>query len=580
MDEQPVTARRLLELARPQLPLLTAATAALVVSAAMSLSFPLVVRWIVDLVVAEGDLHKLDQAAGVLVVVFAAQTLFGAMRAWLFTLAGERVVAKLRSDLFEAVLHQEVGFFDATRTGELTSRLAADTAVLQNTVTVNVSMALRFALGVFGGIGMLFWVSPTLTMVALAVVPVVAIGASVFGRWIRSLSKEVQDALAVTSEVAEESISGVRTVRAFAGEHREQARYDKAVQDSYALAARRALAYGAFNGVIGFAGFFALALVVWFGGRMVLSDTMSMGDLVAFLLYTLNVAVSLTTLSGLYADFMRATGASTRVFQLLDREPLIERDEGVDVGEIVGAVTFDKVTFAYPTREDMRVLDDIQLEVQPGEVVALVGPSGAGKSTVASMLLRFYDPQSGRILLDGRDITELEPHALRRSIGIVSQEPILFATTIADNIRYARPEASMDEVRAAAVAANAATFIEDFPEGFETAVGERGVRLSGGQKQRVAIARALLKDPAILVLDEATSALDAENEHLVQEALDRLMEGRTTFVIAHRLSTIQGADRVVVLDGGRVVEQGGHDTLVAAGGLYHKLVERQFSAAG
>jgi ATP-binding cassette subfamily B protein len=387
----------------------------------------------------------------------------------------------------------------------------------------------------------------------------------------------VQDALAQSTAIAEESISGVRTVRAFANEDAELARYGSAVEHAYQLAARRALAYGGFQGVAGFAGYAAIAVVVWFGGRMVVAGDMSLGDLTAYLLYTLTVAMSLGALAGLYGDFMRAAGASERVFALLDRSRGVEGQGGEPVGTVQGRVGFEEVGFAYPTRTDVPVLDGVSLEVSAGEVVALVGPSGAGKSTMAALLLRFYEPTSGQITLDGRPLSSLDPLQIRKCVGIVSQEPILFASSVAENIRYGRPDATDEQVRAAARAANAEGFIDDFPEGFDTLVGERGVRLSGGQKQRVAIARALLEDPAILVLDEATSALDAENEHLVQEALDRLMRGRTTFVIAHRLSTIQGADRVVVLDGGKVVEQGGHAELVARGGLYHRLVERQFA---
>ncbi len=578
-ERESVPISRMLQLARPELPLLSVATVALVIGSGMSLAYPQVVRWMVDLVSTAGDTSQLDRAALALVVVFFLQALFSALRAWLFTVAGERVVARLRTDLFDSLIHQEIAFFDETRTGELTNRLASDTTVLQNTVTVNVSMALRHAIGVVGGIAMLLWMSPVLTLLTLLVVPVVAIGAALYGRLIRRLSVQVQDALARATEIAEESLSGVRTVRAFANEDAESARYTAAVDDSYQLAAKRALAYGLFQGVAGFAGYAALALVVWYGGRMVLDATMSVGDLTAFLLYTLMVAVALGSLSSLYGDFMRAAGASERVFQLMDRSRGIEEAGGADLGEVHGRVRLVDVGFAYPTRLDMPVLSDLSLDVEPGEVVALVGPSGAGKSTIASLLLRLYDPTTGTIQLDGRSITELQPSQLRRAIGIVSQEPILFAATIAENIRYGRPDADLDAVRAAARAANAEEFIDGFPEGFDTPVGERGVRLSGGQKQRVAIARAVLKDPAILVLDEATSALDAENEHLVQEALERLMEGRTTFVIAHRLSTIQGADRVVVLQGGRVMEQGSHEALLAANGLYRKLVERQFALA-
>ena len=376
------------------------------------------------------------------------------------------------------------------------------------------------------------------------------------------------------NEVAEETIGGIRTVRAFAREGAEQARYGAAVDRSFELARERARYASVFSGTASFGAYAAIAVVLWYGGLLLADGELSMGSLTSFLLYTFTLAMSIAALAGLWQDFMKALGASERVFELVDRVP------DVDSGELVparleGAVSFQDVHFAYPTRLDSPVLKGLNLDLDPGGVVALVGPSGGGKSTVAALLSRFYDPGEGRILLDGVDFRELDPTWLRTQVGVVSQEPILFATTIRENIIYGRSGATEEEVVAAARAANAHEFIETFVDGYETLVGERGVRLSGGQKQRVAIARALLKDPRVLVLDEATSALDAESEHLVQEALARLMEGRTTLVIAHRLSTVKEADRVLVLDEGRVIQSGTHGALVAEEGLYRRLVERQ-----
>ncbi len=570
--------RRVLSLARPELRPLTVATVALLVSAAITLAYPQVVRILVDGVLADGDSAVLNQAIAGLVVLFAIRGVFTYLRSYLFTVAGERIVARLRRDLYRSLVRQEIAFFDDRRTGELTNRLASDTTVLQNAVSVNVSMGLRHVVMGLGALGLLVLTSWKLTVVMLAIVPVVVLGARYYGRYIRKLSKRFQDALAAATEVAEETLSGIRTVRAFAQEEAEVGRYGAEVEQSFEVARSRAQAVALFQGGAGFAGYAGLALVLWYGGQLLGGGELSVGELSQFLLYTMTLAFSIGAASGLYEDFMKALGASERVFELLDRPPQV-RSGDRQLAELEGEVALDALDFAYPARADVPVFSGLSLTLHPGEVVALVGPSGAGKSTVAQLISRFYDPQAGAMSLDGVPYVELDADWLREQVGVVRQEPVLFATSILDNIRYGRPDASRAEVEAAAQAANAHDFVSAFPQGYDTRVGERGVRLSGGQRQRVAIARALLKDPRILILDEATSSLDAESEHLVQEALERLMQGRTTLVIAHRLSTVKGADRVLVLDGGRVVQEGTHAELVVAEGLYRRLVERQFAAA-
>ncbi len=577
--------RRLAALARPEAGALLAGTVSLAVGTGATLLYPQAIRLVIDGALGRGGRilgsgsGLLDRAALALAALALVQGAAGALRQALFSLAGERVVARLRGDLHRHILDQEIAFFDERRTGELTSRLAADTVALQSAVSANVSMALRNLAMVVGGIGFLFYTSPVLTLVMLSVSPAVAAGAVIYARRIRRLSRDAQDALAAAGEIAEESISGVRTVRSFDAEDREAARYGGAIQRALALARRRVLAGSAFLAGAMTGAYLAVAVVLWYGARLVARDALSVGGLTSFLVYALFVAMSLWALADLWADFHRALGAAERVFELQDRVPRLPTGGGAAPARVQGHLSLESVHFSYPARPDSPVLRGLDLDIQPGEVVALVGPSGAGKSTVAALVARLYDPDRGRIRLDGRDLRELDPHWLRQRIGAVSQEPILFSTTVADNIRYGRPQASDAEVEAAARAANAHEFIAGFPRAYSTPVGERGLQLSGGQKQRVAIARAVLKDPRILLLDEATSALDAESEQLVKEALERLMAGRTTLIIAHRLSTVMGADRVVVLEAGQVVQLGSHASLLREDGPYRRLIERQFAAA-
>eukprot|EP00003_Mantamonas_plastica_P014621 TRINITY_DN2530_c0_g3_i1.p1 TRINITY_DN2530_c0_g3~~TRINITY_DN2530_c0_g3_i1.p1 ORF type:complete len:690 (-),score=220.25 TRINITY_DN2530_c0_g3_i1:771-2840(-) len=574
------TIARILNMAKQEKRILTAATVSLLLYSIFSMAIPYLIGDIINAITHPSDgMELLNKTITELILVCILSSIMGFFRAALFTIAGERVVATLRKDLFRAIMRQEVGFFDITRTGELLNRLSSDAQVVQNMATVNISMALRFSLQAVAGLIILFVLSWNLTLVMLSVIPIVAIGSVIYGKFVQKISKQVQDALANSTEVASDSISNIRTVRSFSGEEHEILLMSEAVDESFKLAKKRGFAYGGWSGLIGMISYLSMLAVLYYGATLVLDGQMNAGQLTSFILYTLNVGMSMMVISGLFSEVMKAAGASERIFDILDREPRVSTSGGIELPKIQGYVEFENVEFTYPSRPDIQVLRGLSLKMEPGQVVALVGQSGAGKSTVAHLIERFYEADKGRILVDGEDIRNIDPVWLHRQIALVSQEPILFASTIAQNIAYGRIDATDSEIMKAAEDANALEFINKFEDGIHTLVGERGVRLSGGQKQRIAIARALLVDPQILLLDEATSALDAESEHLVQEALDRLTVGRTTLVIAHRLSTVKDADCVAVLSEGKVVESGTHDELLASDGIYKKLVARQLAGA-
>jgi subfamily B ATP-binding cassette protein MsbA len=556
---------RLWPLVRPHVSALGIATAALLASAAIGLAFPQVVRYL------------LDAAFELLVGMFTVQAGLNFAQAYLLSATGERVVARLRQLLFDHLLHLHPGFFAERRTGELTSRLGTDIGTLQSLVSHQVSEFSRQILFLVGGITLLTLMHPRLTATALAVVPVAVGTGWFFGRRLRRISTGVQDRVAEATALAEEAFSQIRTVQSFVQEPWESRRYADRMTAVIAAAVQRALVRGTFFAAITFATFGGVAVVLWQGGRLVLEGGLTAGQLVSFLLYTITVASAVGTLAGLFSAYQEAIGAARRVFELLETAPAIA-DPAVPrslADPPTGDVRLEAVTFRY--QPDLPpALHAVDLRLAPGEIVALVGPSGAGKTTLASLLPRFWDVTEGRITLDGVDVRDLPVPELRGAIGIVPQEPALFSGTVAENIAYARPAATPAEVEAAARAAHAHEFIERLPQGYATVVGERGVKLSGGQRQRVAIARALLKDPAVLILDEATSSLDTESERLIEDAMERLLVGRTTLIIAHRLSTVRRADRLVVLDRGRVVEEGTHDALLARGGLYARLYQRQF----
>lgn len=534
---------------------------------------------VIDAAFKDKDVTALSQHSLTLVGIFAVQAVFVFFRHYMVSWVGERVVADLRVQLYRHLVTLSQTYFHQKRTGELLSRLAEDVGKVHGTVSSDVSMAARNALTLIGGISILLYTNLQLTLVMLAVVPPLAVATVYFGRKIRLLARKAQDELAQANAELGEGIAGIETVQAFTREDFEVKRYGQSVGRSFDLFIKRVLAGAWFMSLSSFLAFSAIAGIFFLGGRMVATDAISPGDLTEFMLYTMMVAGSVGAVAGIWARLQAALGASARLFEILDtRSDLAQPDSPVSLEHVKGHVVFDDVSFTYGDR-DAAVLEGVSLSIEPGETCALVGSSGSGKTTLARLLQRMYDTTEGSITLDGINVRDVALEELRGRMAVVSQEPILFSGTIRDNIRYGDLTASDADIERAATMANADGFIREFPEGYDTKVGERGVQLSGGQRQRVSIARAILRDPKVLILDEATSALDAMSEGLVQEALEKLQAGRTTLVIAHRLSTVRDADRIVVLDHGRIVESGTHTALMENRGAYSELVARQSDAA-
>ena len=552
----------------------------LLLATGIGLAFPLVVRELLDSAFLAGDDSLLDRIALGLLGLFAVQAVINFGQSFLTAATSERVVAVLRQDLFKALVYQPPGFFDTRRVGELTSRIASDTGLIQGVLRFGIPELVRQGVFLIGALILVTVTDPHLTLATLVAIPFTAVVGWLFGKRVRRLSTSIQDRLAEAVSRAEQVFTQIQTVQAFTREDWEEERFRAEVDAVRDEGLRRAVARAGLTGAITFSAFGAIVLVLWEGGRLVLEGTLTAGDLVAFLLYAVTIAGAIMSLAGFWGNLQEAAGAAERIFEIIEYPPELRGPQNPAKlsRPVRGGISYKGVSFRYGPKLPL-VLDGIDVEIDQGERVALVGSSGAGKSTMAALIPRFYDVEAGEVRLDGVDVRRLGLQELRSHIGIVPQEPMLFAGTMRENLAYGRPDASDGEIREAARMAHAHEFISGFPDGYEQIVGERGVTLSAGQRQRIAIARVMLRKPAVLILDEASSSLDAESEALVQDALDHLMAGRTTVVIAHRLSTVIRADGILVLDGGAIVDRGNHAELLHRSEVYHRLYRRQFDDA-
>ncbi|GLS88848.1 ABC transporter [Cypionkella aquatica] len=563
---------------RPYRAMVITAALALILTASVSLILPMAVRRVIDSFGA-GDLSLVDKYFGAALLIAAALAIGTGVRYYFVTRLGERVVTDIRRALFDRVMGMSPAYFEKILTGEVLSRITTDTTLILSVIGSSVSVALRNSLTVLGGMVLMSLTSFKLTGLVLLIVPAIIIPIVTLGRRLRGQSRENQDWIAQSSGTASEALSAVQTVQSFTHEALTRADFATVTERSFTSAKTRMATRAAMTVIVIFLVFSGVVGVLWMGARDVRDGTMSPGQLVQFVIYAVLVAGAVGSLSEIWGELQRAAGATERLVEMLDAtDPVAEPAQPATLPRPVqGAITLDNVVFHYPARPNAPALHGISLHVKPGETVALVGPSGAGKSTVLQLLMRFYDPQSGTLALDGIDLKSLARSDFRAEMALVPQDPVIFATSALENIRFGRPDATEAEVHAAARAAAAHDFIESLPQGYQTYLGERGTMLSGGQKQRIAIARAILRDAPVLLLDEATSALDAESERAVQAAVDHLSQGRTVIVVAHRLATVKRADRIVVLDQGRIAAIGSHDELVAQGGLYARLARLQFT---
>ncbi|XP_006815751.1 ABC-type oligopeptide transporter ABCB9 [Saccoglossus kowalevskii] len=575
-NEKRSTVLRLLSYTAPDFILLIIAFIALLATSIGEIFLPLFTGKVIDGIVVNKDYNEFTHAITVMALISAGTALTSGLRGTLFMIVMARLNIRIRNCLYSSIASQDIGFFDCTKTGDITSRLTSDTTVMSDSIALNLNVFLRNSVKSIGYLVLMFKLSWQLTIVTLIMIPLVAVVAKVYGKYYKKLSRMVQDTLALANNVAEETLSSMKTVRSFAHEIKETAKYADKLHDTYLVKLKEAFAYGGFVVTNRFMELTIDVILLFYGGHLVLTDRLTPGNLISFILYNLELGDALESLEAVYTGLMQAAGAAEKVFELMDREPKITNTGRLMPGNVQGQIEFKNVSFTYPSRPDVCVLKNVTFKASPGEVIALVGPSGGGKSTCVNLIEHFYEPTSGSILLDNIPIQQYDHEYLHNKVAMVGQEPILYARSIRENIAYAMENhCTFDKVKHAAVLANAHKFISELKDGYDTEVGEKGTQISGGQKQRIAIARALIRDPIVLLLDEATSALDSESEYMVQQAIYGNLQNRTVLIVAHRLSTIEKANRIIVIDKGTVAEQGSHLDLLAQNGLYAQLVQRQ-----